>query len=198
MSYKTPKETTTAFKDLELKLQDISAGIKSKLTWLSYAFGLADRIVETVDGKPYVYPAIYQDSNARESISLMPSDLYHASCFWVWDGELRLPEYNFKRAWVNVSCIFYVDLRNIAPNSNYKLTKTKIRQDILEAFRQNQFAGYGVLLHDSIVEDDITAVYDGFSLDQVDNKFKMYPKYAMRFNFEFGFLTECSSFNTYA
>lgn len=198
MSYKSPVETITEWKDLDYKLQELSADIKSKLTWLSYAFGLADRTVETRDEKPYIFPTIYQDSNARDPISLMPSDLYHAFGFWV-AGDWTRPEYNFSRIWTEVSFILFCDLRNIAPNTNYKLTKTKIRQDIIEAFRQNQYAGYGVLIHKELIDDDITRVYDGFTVEQIDNKYKMLPKYALRLTFDFGFLLNCnSSFNSYA
>lgn len=197
MSYSTPVTDTVTYKDLELRLQNLSAGLKTKLSWLSYAGGLSDRIVELVNNKPYIYPALWQGTNAKEAISMMPSDLYQAFCFWVYNGESELPEYNFSRAWVDVSCIFYCDLRNIT-SANYKLTKTNIRQDILEAFRQLQYGGYGVIQQDMMIEDDITAVYEGYSLDQVDNKFKMLPKYAIRFSFKFGYLRTCGAFNTYA
>lgn len=198
MSYSTPVTDTASYKDLDLKLQTLSASIKSKLSWLLYAHGLSDRMVELKDGKPYIYPAVWQGTNAKEHISVMPSDLYDASCFWV-KGESELPEYNFARVNVKIACIFFVDLEQILQSTNYKLTKTNIRQDILEAFRQCQFSGVGVLRHSGIIEDDITKVYEGFSLDQVDNKYKIYPKYALRFNFDFGYLLTCNStFNTYA
>jgi hypothetical protein len=198
MSYTTPVETTTSFKDLEVKLQSYSANIKAKLSWLTYAFGLADRVVELKDGRPKIYPVIYQDTNKKEMLSLMPSDLHQAYCFWVKEEEVTTEENNASRLKVNVSLIFYMDLRDIAPSENWKLTKTKIRQDILEAIRQTKYSGLGVLEPVSIIEDDITAIFDGYTLDQVDNKFKIYPKNALRVNFEFGYLRECGSFNTYS
>lgn len=198
MSYNTPVETTTSFKDLEVKLQNYSAAIKAKLTWLTYAFGLSERVVEYKDGKAYVYPAIYQDTNAKELLSLLPSDLHQAFCFWVKDEEITMDEYNWSRLRCNVSLIFYCDLRDIDPTDNWKTVRTKLRQDILEAIRQTHYIGSGVLIPESIIEDDITKIWDGFTLDQVDNKFKIYPKYAIRINFVFGFLRTClSTFNTY-
>lgn len=198
MSYTTPVETTTSFKDLEVKLQGYSAAIKAKLSWLTYAFGLADRVVEFKDGKAKVFPAIYQDTNKKELLSLEPSDLHQAFCFWVKDEEVETEENNWSRLIINVSLIFYMDLRDIAPSENWKLTKTKIRQDILEAIRQTKYSGLGVLEPVSIIEDDITSIYDGFTMEQIDNKFKIYPKNALRINFRFGYLRECGAFNTYS
>lgn len=196
MSYKFPVQTTNSFKDLEDKLQGFSFELQGKLAWLSHGFGLADRVVDSRDEKPYIFPAIYQDINKKDALSMMPSDLYNAFCFWVKDEEIKINDWS--RLIVKVSCIFYCDLRNIAPTENWKLTKTKIRQDILEAFRQVQYSGLGVLNPESIIEDDLTTIYDGFSIEQVDNKYKMLPKYAARVNFEFGLLRDCSSFNSYA
>lgn len=197
MSYGTPVEATTTYKDLELRIQNIAAGIKSKLSWLTYSFGLADRFVEMRDKKSFVFPGVYQALNTKDPVPLMPSDLYPAFSFWV-KGESEKPEYNFSRVWIDVSFILFCDLKHIAPTTEYRLSKTKIRQDVLEALRQNQYGGYGVLIHQGFVEDDLSDIYNGFSVEQLDNKYKMLPKYALRVNFKFGYLLTCGAFNTYA
>lgn len=199
MSYTTPVETTTSFKDLEVKLQGYSSAIKGKLSWLTYAFGLADRTTKFDDKKSFVFPAIYQDTNAKDPLSLMPSDLHQAYCFWTADSDQVFDEYNWSRIRYNVALIFYMDLRDIAPTDNWKLARTKLRQDILKAIRETHYSGLGVLNPVSMVEDDIVKVFEGFSIDEIDNIYKTYPKWAMRINFEFGLLRECSSsYNTYA
>src|SRR5512133_2881914 len=146
MSYNTPIESTTSYKDLELRIQNLAAGIKTKLSWLTYSFGLTDRFVEMREKKPFIFPGIYQALNTKDPLSMMPSDLYPAFSFWV-KGESEKPEYNFSRVWVPVSVIFYCDLKHLDPTTEYRYTKTKIRQDILEAIRQNQYIGAGVLRH---------------------------------------------------
>ena len=199
MSYSTPIESTVSLKDLDLKMQGYSAEIKSKLSWLTYAFGLSERIVEMRDEKEYVYPAIYQDTNKQEMLSLMPSDLYKAFCFWVRNAELSFVEDDWSRIKTGVSLIFFMDLRAIAPTENWQLTKTKIQADIFEALRQTHYAGLGVLMPVAALDEDITKIYEGFSVDQLDNKYKTYPKYAIRIDFDYGFLRECNSgFNAYS
>jgi hypothetical protein len=198
MSSKTPIETTTAFKGIDLRLQNIAAAIKTHLSWLAYSFGLTDRIVELRDKKPYIYPAIYQDLNSKELISCMPSDLYTAFAFWTKEPKAEFKPESPNRIFYNISVIFYLDLRHIAPTQNWKLVKSNIRQDILQVFRTHQFIGEGVLNMLQYVDDDITEVYKEFSIEQVDNKFKMYPKYALRIDFEHSFLMECQVNNIYA
>lgn len=198
MSYNTPIETTTAYRGIEKKLQDIAAAIKPHLSWLEYSFGLADRFVETREKKEYIFPAVYQDINSKDPLSVMPSDLHKAFSFWVKGPEGKFDVDNPAIAHYGISVIFYCDLKKIAPTDQYRLTRTKIRQDILQAFREHHH-GFGVIQLKQIIEDDLTKIYDGFSVEQVDNKYKMLPKYAIRLDFDYSFIIECqTSYNTYA
>ena len=197
MSYKTPKVANLTLKGIDKKLQDISSHM-SALTWLTYAFGLADRMVETRDNNDYIFPACYIN-NTKDPIDVMPSDNYKAFCFWTKDSEGTFDyDKGPARIYYEVSCIFYVNLERVDATANFKETKTKIRQDIMTFFNREVNKGIGVLRMNSIVDDDITEVYEGFSMEQLDNKFKMLPKYALRVDFELSFIQECSSsYNTY-
>jgi hypothetical protein len=195
MSYNTPTSTITGLKGIDKKIQDIASHM-TDLTWLSYAFGLANRDVTFKDGKENIIPTAYQDLNCKDPISMMPSDLYKAFSFWVKETEAK-PDENNTRLQYKISCIFYCDLKQIAPNTNYAVTKSKIRQDILKFFRTHENSGLGQLSITSIIDDDITQIYKGFSLSQLDNKYRMLPKYAIRINFDYSFLQECEVYNTY-
>ncbi len=196
MSYKTPAyNTLTGLKGIDKRIETI-AGHMTDLTWLSYSFGLTERDVSFKDGKENIIPTIYQEINAKDPLSLMPSDLYDAFSFWVKEPE-GIFSSNSTRLKYKVSCIFFCDLKQIAPSDNYKVTKTRIRQDILRFFRTHENAGFGQLNIISIIDDDITQVYKGFTLNQIDNKYRMLPKYAIRVNFELSFLHECESYNSF-
>lgn len=197
MSYKTPTVANLTLKGIDKRLQDISSHMTA-LTWLTYAFGLADRSVELRDGDAYIYPACYV-SNTQDPINVMPSDNYKAFCFWTKEPEGKF-DYNKgpARMYYDVSCIFYVNLERVDATANYKETKTKIRQDILTFFNREINKGVGVLRLKSIIDDDITEVYKDFSVDQIDNRFRMLPKYACRLDFELSFIQDCSvGYNTY-
>jgi hypothetical protein len=200
MSYKTQNPALiTGLKGIDLKLQSIAAHMPSTVTgglsWLEYSYGLADRLVEFRDGKEFIYPAVYQDINSRDPHSCMPNDLPDAFSFWIKeDVKINDPV----RAYYNISVIFYMDLRQIAPTNNFKLSKSKIRQDILEFFRVHKYIGLGVWDLIRITDDDITQVYKGFSVNQLDNIVRQLPKYAIRLDFTYSFIHDCPVTNSYA
>jgi hypothetical protein len=201
MSYKTPIVASLTLKGIDSKIQSIASHMPSTatggLSWLTHAFGLADRMVEFRDGKEFVYPAVFQDINSKDQHSCMPNDIPDAFCFWVKEDG-KFSKNNPIRTYYNISCIFFMDLRQIAPTANFKETKTKVRQDIIEFFRVHHYGGFGVINPVKITDDDLTQVYKGFTVSQLENIYRQLPKYAIRFDFEFSFLMECPVTNTYA
>lgn len=191
MSYKDPlKPTMSALKGIDKKIEDIKD--QMSFSWLTEAFGLADRVI--VDEA--IVPACFE-GNRVDPISMMPSDLYKAFCFWVKNPEVtevqseypnRFPIHTYA-----VGCIFYMDIRRIDNTLTYKETKSKIREDIYDFFNNVHFAGK--LTYVGAVEDDLSLIYDGFS--EIDGRWKQYPKWAIRINFLLSFRDECYSTNTY-
>jgi uncharacterized protein YktB (UPF0637 family) len=199
MSLKTPIIPTLTLKGLDAKIQVIQLKMITSLSWLNKSFGLSDRIVEMRGDQIYVYPAAYE-SNVKNPIPMTPSDIYSAFSFWVKNGDttFELNE-NFppKDPLIKhlVSCIFYIDIHKIDDTVSYKETKSKLIEDIFHFFNTVQVAG--MLVAKRFIEDDITKVYDGFTLDQIDNKFKMYPKWCCRMDFELTIRDDCYVANTY-
>lgn len=195
MSYKTPVIAPLTLKGIDDKIQSIAshmgALVPGGLVWLTNSFGLADRNVEFRDGKEFIYPSVYQSSNSKDPYSCMPNDVPDAFSFWVKEPEGKFSKNNPARMYYLVSCIFYMDLRQIAPTTNFKTTKTKVRQDIIEFFRTHHYGGFGVINPLRIIDDDLVQVYKGFSINQLDNLWRQLPKYALRFDFEFAFILEC-------
>jgi hypothetical protein len=200
MSLKTPLIPNFTLKGIDAKIQIIQLKMDTDLSWVNKCFGLSDRIVESRNDKPYIYPACFE-SNRIDPIPLMPCDVWDSFAFWTKNGEAKFDlNDNFppKNPIItyNVSCIFFIDIRRIDNTSTYKETKSKLIDDIFHFFNKVQLSGE--LVQTKFWEDDITKVYDGFSLDQVDNKFKMYPKWSCRMDFELSFRDGCYSTNTYS
>lgn len=199
MSYRTPIIPTLTLKGIDKKIQDLQIEINTDLSWLDKSFGLADRIVEIKEGKEYVYPAVFE-SNKIDSIPMMPGDVWQSFCFWVkteeskFDNNVDFPPKNPMITY-NVSCIFYIDIRRIDNTLTYKETKSKLRDDIFNFFNKVQLSARLKQLR--FIDDDITKVWEGYSLDQIDNTFKVYPKWACRMDFELSFRDGCYSTNTY-
>ena len=202
MSYRTPNiPTLTTLAGIDRKLQDISALMPSSVAggipWLTYAFGCSDRIIEYKDKKEFVYPTCYQDLNSKDPISMMPNDNYQSFCFWTSNKGTEYKK-NPAREYYNISCIFFMDLRRIAPTDNFKATKTKIMDDIIEWFRKHKYAWNGVATIKTYTDDDITEVYKGFSVNQLDNNLIQIPKYAAKVEFDYSNIIECPVSNSYA
>jgi hypothetical protein len=200
MSYKTPTIATLTLKGLDAKIQDIQTLMANGLSWLENSFALAERIVEMRSDKPYIYPAVFV-ANLTDPIPMMPGDAWSSFCFWIRSGDTSF-EYktNFapKDPMVKckVSCIFYMDIKKIDNVLTYKETKSKIVEDILNFFGTLHFPG--MLVPQKFIEDDIVEVFKGFTTDQLDNKFKMYPKWACRMDFELSYRNDCYTVNTYS
>jgi hypothetical protein len=200
MSIRTPVIPTLILKGLEAKIQIIQLNMVSGLSWLSKSFGLADRIVEMKDSKPFIFPAAFE-SNVKSPISMLPCDVWSSFAFWIKNSEAKFDfDDNFppKNPLLiyDVSCIFYMDIHKIDNTMTYKETKSKLIEDIFHFFNTLQFPG--MLIAKKFIEDDITKVYEGFTLDQFDNRFKMYPKWACRLDFELSFRDSCYSGNNYS
>ena len=196
MSYKNPQIPTLTLKGLDAKIQVIQGQLDTGLSWLSKSFGLADRIVEERDGNPYIFPASFE-SNTKDPIPLTPSDAWDSFCFWIKDGDTKFDEKTNPMdplMTCPMSCIFYIDIHKISTGS-YKETKSKLIEDIIHLFNNVKLGG--TLVPTKFIEDDITEVFKGFTIDQLDNKFKMYPKWTCRMNFDLSYRNDCYVTNTY-
>ncbi len=189
MSYKDPIiPTMPALKGIDLKIEDIRT--QMTFSWLDKAFGLADRVVKGGE----VIPAVFE-GNKVDYLSMMPSDIYKSFCFWVKGDESAIGQPYVNRNPIHtypVSCIFYMDIRRIDNVLTYKETKSKVREDIFDFF--NNLHLDGRLTYVGTIEDNMALIYDGFVFD---DKWKMYPKWAIRINFELSFRDGCYSTNTY-
>ena len=192
MSYESPNIATYTLKGIDSRIQTIQRAMAS-LSWLEYSFGLAERIVELKDEKEYVYPAAYE-SGSLDPLSMMPTDAWDSFSFWTKSEESKFEKTENTQPMLslmkyNVSCIFYMDFNDIATGRSYKEVKAEVIEEIFDFFSNVKLSGQLIPLR--FVEDDITKVYEGFTIEQVDNLVKMYPKWACRMDFELNFWGEC-------
>ena len=182
-----------AYKGLDKVIENLKT--KVSFSWLERSYGLAERHVELREEKPYVFPAYYATADA-DPISMMPSDI-RSFCFWIRNGDAKfidaeyaqLPLINYP-----LSLIFYMDISKLG--TNYKEVRSKVTEDIFNFF-STVHTGC-ILTPLKFIEDDITKVYDGFTLDSLDNKWKIYPKWCCRMDCEIKYRYSCYSLNTYA
>jgi hypothetical protein len=174
-----------AYKGIDKIIEKLAAEIS--FSWLEKTYGLADRIVEMQGEKPYIFPGVYED--AFEAISMMPSDV-KSFCFFLKGSEAKFEEFEYGQlplvTWP-VSCIFYMDIS--AVGGYYKETRSNITDDIFKFFNTTH-AG-AIITPLKFIEDDITKVYDGFTLTDLDNKWKIVPKWCCRMDVEIAYRYPC-------
>lgn len=187
MSYKNPIIPGTTLKGIDAKIALINA--KMSFTWLEKVFGIADRMV---DKDERVFPGVFEGDRV-DPIDLSPSDLYSAFCFWVKGDADVENEIGIISPVVSypVGCIFYVDLKQVGVS--YKSTMTKIREDIHNFFNTLYFPGQ--LAYIGTTEENLADIYEGFTVDEIDNIYKEYPKWAYRVNFDLSFRDDCYTTN---
>lgn len=194
MSYVKPAVPTfTGLKNIDLRLQNMAAYIGADITWLDYSFGLADRITQQRD-EPYTFPAAWM-SNTIDPFDCMPNDQYTYS-FWLASDltSLEYPdEYSVNKVPLiqqDVSVVFFVDLRHVSKSSSYNITRSQCRQDIMDSL--NAMSGVGAnFTPTGYIENDMADIYDGFSIEAIDNQKKELPFWAIRVNGTLSFRPDC-------
>jgi len=194
MSYVKPTVPIfTGLKNIDLRLQNMAIYLGKEISWLDYSFGLADRITQQRD-EPYIFPAAWM-SNTVDPFDCLPNDQYTYS-FWL-AGDLTSIEYDdiysvnkIPLIQQDVSVIFFVDLRHVSKSSSYNITRSQCRQDIMDSL--NVMSGIDANFEPrEYIENDMKQIYDGFSIEAVDNQKKELPFWAIRINGILSFRPDC-------
>jgi hypothetical protein len=200
MSYVAPVVPTfLGVKNLEAKVQAMQLVVAANLPWLNYSFGLADRHVEQGDDGAYVYPATYMANG--DPYDCMPNDR-HAFSFWKCadPAELEYPDENAYDRWpyvvTEIDFILFANIKRIDNKMLPYITRSKLRQDVLHTL-SNKMKGDFKLTPVAIYENDITAVYEDYSTEQIKNIMKQLPYWAIRVNCQLRYISDCPVNNAY-
>lgn len=168
---------------LDKVLQDIQKVLSEKLPWLNYAFGRAYKLVEhQTEGSKFIYPAAYIGNG--EYLSLAPNDnLGNFSWFDIYDPQKitqvvqSLPQYTFSGA-----LVFWYSLSSIYEENTFMNTE-EIKEEVLSVLTSpGLIKTIGKLSITEICERHEN-IYKGYSLENTDNQFFMYPYAGLRIEF---------------
>lgn len=171
------------------ELQDI---LTEKLPWLQVAYGRAERLVKTIDGKRYYTPNVYCGNNEYEN--LLPDDRRGSYSFFVIaePQEIKQMVQTEIRVHYPFSLIVWVDMReverimNLPDERNTEYVKEAVLS-VLEGTNPRK----GSILIDKIYER-AENVFQGFTLDEVDNQFLMSPFAGFRITGEMIVTNDCN------
>lgn len=163
-------------------IAEIQRGLADNLGWLNHSFGRAERLVKMVGTKRVYTPNVYVSGN--DYLPLSPDSTLGNFSFFVLDDPQKVDWQPGIQGSYNVpfSLIVWFDMRTITDDVNNRDTeavKAKILHILNGGFRMR----YGRITINRIYER-AENIYNGFSLDEVENQFLMHPYAGFRFTGE--------------
>ena len=157
----------------------IEAGLSEQLPWMTNVFGRCERLVKMVDGVRRYSPNWYKGGD--EYMLLTPDQGLGNFCFFVMD-EPEDVEWNVgerSRLSCGFSLIVWLDMRTVEDEDTRDTEAVKA--DILRVLNGGIRVRHGGFEINEIYTR-AENIYQGFTLDEVDNQFLMSPFCGFRFH----------------
>lgn len=168
-------------------LQDALGG----LSWMTHVFGRSERLVHQQNGGNVYTPNVYYGKN--EYIRLLPDNTALGNyCFFTLDEpqQVTVPMGNVNRVKAPFSLIVWLDMRTIGATYDDRNTE-KVKEQLLKTVRR------AWLRHGSVnvqrVYQRAENVFQGYSLEEVDNQYLMAPFAGFRLTGEMIIDEECDN-----
>ena len=184
--YKQPASNPKWFDKTIQNLQDALGG----LSWLSHVFGRCERLAKVVNGQRRYTPNVYRGRD--EYILLTPDNTDLGNyCFFVMEEPQTVTKPSqMYRLRSPFSLVVWYDQRTIpndADGRNTEAVKDDILRTIHDAWIKNGYVSV------ERIYERAENVFEGFSLDEVDNQFLMSPFAGLRLTGEIMVNEDCVS-----
>lgn len=176
---------------------EIQKGLADGLSWLDAAFGRAQKLVKTIDGKKYITPNVYcgglHGKGKNDYLEVSPDSHIGNFSFFVINDPQTISTFVGQPAEIKApfSLIFWFDLRTIFGNDtnrNTEMVKAQILK-ILNGRTSWHLQGGRIVINKSY--EQAQNIYSGFTLDENDNQFLMHPYGGVRFDGVLEFMEYC-------
>lgn len=171
----------------DLAISHVQNALIGALPWLKMAFGRAERrIKQTSDVKGYYFPAVYIGPDnfgpfaVDDYVSVEPSDIVGNSCFFEVDDpqDYGRSLYTVNDIMtLNVSIIFWLDLRTIFPPGVRNTEQIKL--EVISALKDANLE-YGTRFIVGNIHERTENIYRGYGLREVDTQYLTHPYYGLR------------------
>lgn len=173
-------------------IEDVAQSMKANLPWLDIAYGRCERLIKTIDGRRYYTPNVYLGRGEYDS--LLPDDRRGCYSFFVMSEPQQVKQQVQTEVRIKspFSLIVWADMRrvdsvmNLPDERNTEYLKEAILS-VLNTTRTRR-GSFNVI---SIYER-AENVFQGFTLDEVDNQFLMAPFAGFRFTGEMIVTNDCN------
>lgn len=171
---------------------EIQQALKNGLPWLQHSFGRAERLIKVIDGKRIYTPNVYKGNDQYEV--LLPDDRMRCFSFFV----LSEPQEMLNRVQSEIrikapfSLIVWFDLRLVEKVMQLpdQRNTEQVKEQILGVLN-TAFPKKGSFTVQRIYER-AENVFEGFTLDEVQNQFLMSPFAGFRFYGELIVTNDCN------
>ena len=143
------------------------------LSWLDHIFGRSERLVQLKDGIRKYSPNVYRGKD--DYISLLPDNTYLGNyCFFVLEEPqtISVPMQTLNRVKAPFSLIVWVDMRKVGATYDDRNTE-QLKEELIKTLRTAWVKQGGITLNR--IYEKAENVFNGYSLDEVDNQYLMSP-----------------------
>lgn len=159
---------------LDMAVGEMQDGLAACLPWLDWAFGRAERLVRRDAGMRRVYtPNVYAGGDDYRCV-LPDARIGNFCFFWVPDPQAVYLEAGVPAALrVTLSVVFWFDHRTVAGAAGVR-NREAVKRQALDALNGGFVMRHGRFTAGRLYEL-AENIYEGFSIDEVDNQFLMHP-----------------------
>jgi hypothetical protein len=175
---------------LDAACKAVGDALETRLSWLTNAYGRAEKKERTRDGQRIQYPAVYCGGN--EYLMLFPDGHLSNFCFFdVTDGYTA--EWTPRRYWqvkATVGLIFWFDMRTVYASNHESKTAENVKDAVLTALGAT--LGPAVRFTVNRILDRSENIFRGYSISEIDNQFMMRPYGCFRLEGELVYQYHCA------
>ena len=161
------------------------------IAWLNHIFGRSERLVKMKDGMRYYTPNVYYGKD--EYIQLLPDNRDLGNyCFFVMEEPqtVTYPMGIQNRVRAPFSLIVWVDMRTVGATYDDRNTE-QLKEQVLKTIKRG-WIKHGAVTVEKVYER-AENVFQGYSLDEVDNQYLMSPFAGFRLTGEMQIDEECDN-----
>lgn len=167
----------------DLAIEEINQYLASKLPWLNWVFGKAERLVRKNEKALIYYPGVFSGNNQtmkNDYQNVLPLDEIGNFSFWHFEDPSMVQTFpgQIQKIELNSNLIFWFDLRTIFPNDPGRNLE-RVKQDILQTLADGMFKKSRLTITE--INETPDQVYKGFTISEINSQFAMHPYGCLKF-----------------
>lgn len=170
-------------------ISHIQNEIAAKLDWLDYSFGRCQKLVKTMNGGEYIYPAVY--AGESEYVDVLPSEEYGNRTFFVIDDPqtIETEGMRYKRISCPFSLVCWYDITTVLNNRSQRNTEEVKRQIV--GVLTNCTMPRGARLELKRIYENPESIFRGFSIREINTQYMMHPYAGIRIEGIIYYVEQC-------